>query len=507
MLGAMKSSARLWFMAAAATIMVAAGFSLAATPAQANGCITNTPGVSDGTAAHPFLIENVENLECMRDNAQYLVAGLFFKQTADIDLSAQPIWNTTIGDLNLGAFAGNYDGNGKKITGLQVALTLRFAALFGTTNGATISNLAVLNATTSLQDGHAAVLVGQATGTVITNVQTSGTVTGNVAGGIVADALDGTSISSSFSSAAAIGNIQCDGESCVSCGTGGGGLVGCAESLTALANSITDSYSSGPVRSDQAAGGLVGANVGNLTITNSYSRSRLIGEQRESGPIARFGGILGGYEGGDLAITSAFWNPTDADHAVTNNFGTEATQAAMKTAALYTAGGWDIAETTPTTKKWISCSTQNDGYPFLQWYAAQQGWTCTAPTPPGPVPPGPTPPGPPNAFVTRITGTSSTSVSSFITVPGAGSTSQAGTFNSSSSGRSAKLTTACRGTKKVTKAGRYRLSCQLTSAARSARRKGSIRVSLKTTFTPTGGAARSVTRNVTLKKTSSGVTG
>ena len=92
-------------------------------------------------------------------------------------------------------------------------------------------------------------------------------------------------------------------------------------------------------------------------------------------------------------------------------------------------------------------------------------------------------------------------------MPGAGSTSQAGTFNSSSSGRSAKLTTACRGTKKVTKAGRYRLSCQLTSAARSARRKGSIRVSLKTTFTPTGGAARTITRIVTLKKTSSGVTG
>jgi hypothetical protein len=32
-------------------------------------------------------------------------------------------------------------------------------------------------------------------------------------------------------------------------------------------------------------------------------------------------------------------------------------------------------------------------------------------------------------------------------------------------------------------------------------------VRLKTTFTPTGGSARSVTRTVTLKKTSSGVTG
>jgi hypothetical protein len=109
--------------------------------------------------------------------------------------------------------------------------------------------------------------------------------------------------------------------------------------------------------------------------------------------------------------------------------------------------------------------------------------------------------------VTKTTGASNTSVNSLITVPGAGSTSQTGTFNSASSGRSAKTTTACRGTKKIPKAGRYRLTCKLTEVARSARRKGSIRVRLKTTFTPTGGSARSVTRTVTMKKTSSGVTG
>jgi hypothetical protein len=47
----------------------------------------------------------------------------------------------------------------------------------------------------------------------------------------------------------------------------------------------------------------------------------------------------------------------------------------------------------------------------------------------------------------------------------------------------------------------------LTSAVRSARRRGAVRVLLRTTFTPTGGAARTITRLVTLKKTSSGVTG
>jgi hypothetical protein len=94
-----------------------------------------------------------------------------------------------------------------------------------------------------------------------------------------------------------------------------------------------------------------------------------------------------------------------------------------------------------------------------------------------------------------------------ISVPGAGKASQTGSFYAAGSARSARAVTACRGSKKISKAGRYRLSCKLTSAARSARRKHSIRVTLRTTFTPTGGSARTVTRTVTLRKTSSGVTG
>ena len=46
-------------------------------------------------------------------------------------------------------------------------------------------------------------------------------------------------------------------------------------------------------------------------------------------------------------------------------------------------------------------------------------------------------------------------------------------------------------------AGRYTIDCKLTSVARSARRRGSIRVTLTTTFTPTGGTVRSVTQKNT----------
>ena len=94
-----------------------------------------------------------------------------------------------------------------------------------------------------------------------------------------------------------------------------------------------------------------------------------------------------------------------------------------------------------------------------------------------------------------------------LVVESRGTATQRGTFIYSSGARSARTLTACTGSKKITKAGRHKVSCKLTPGARSARRRGAIRVTLTTTFKPTGGSARSVTRTVTLKKTTSGVTG
>ncbi|MSX03178.1 MAG: hypothetical protein F2813_08480 [Actinobacteria bacterium] len=114
---------------------------------------------------------------------------------------------------------------------------------------------------------------------------------------------------------------------------------------------------------------------------------------------------------------------------------------------------------------------------------------------------------PSNAFSIRATGASTNSLGSVIVVPGAGKATQKGTYGSASGARSAKRTTACSGSKTIKKAGRYKLACKLTSSARSARRKHAIRVTLSTTYTPTGGTARTATRRVVLRKTTSGVTG
>ncbi len=589
------SKHRHWLSAPTLAAVIAAALALAPAAAQAgNGCITHS-STADGTAAHPFLIENSVNLLCLRDNPGFYWESQHFKQTADIDLSALPVWTSTIG-TNGANFTGSYDGNGKKITGLRVERAGSYSGLFGDANGATLSNLTLDNAAISIPQveayAGAGALVGYALDTEITNVHSSGTVQGQHAGGIAGLLQGGSQISSSSSSAVITGNDFAAGglvgyadfdvsitDSSASgsvigdfgvgglvgflitnsevfnshatgdvtgrpnyqgggeggyvgglvgyafvgttgngnvidqsfatgdvtatdprtpndpnlCGACAGGLVGVTtENDTTTPNVITNSYASGTVTGGVAAGGLIGRNMGGsgdstATILDSYSRSAV------RGPDNATGAILGAMTDGMFNTTDTFWNPTDADNANVNSYGVEATQAQMKTYAFYANTPWNISDTSPTTKKWVSCAAHNDGYPFLQWYAAQQNWTCS--------------PAPSNLFTVRLDGASTTAVSSLITVPGAGKASQAGTFSASSSARSAKTVTACRDSKKISKAGRYRLSCKLTSAARAARRKHSIRLTLRTTFTPTGGSARTVTRTVTLKKTSSGVTG
>ena len=598
MLASVKKTSRPWLAATAAATLIAAALVLAPAVAQAgNGCITHSAS-ADGTAAHPFLIENIQNLQCIRDNPDVYWESQHFKQTADIDLSALPAWTSTIGTSAV-AFTGSYDGNGKKITGLRVELTGSRAGLFGTTNGATLSNLTLDNAVISIPQnsvtGYLGALVGFAVNTEITNVHSSGTVQGQAAGGVAGLLQSGSRISSSSSSAVITGNDQGAGglvgfadvgvsitDSSASgsvigdvyvgglvgalransevfnsyatgdvtgrpnyqgtdeggfvgglvgvaiataisgnvidqsfatgdvtatdprppndpthCGACVGGLVGVtyADDTTTTPNVINDSFASGTVTGGVAAGGLIGRNMGRIEgsatatamIRNSYSRSAI------RGPRSATGAILGAMTDGIFNTTDTFWNPTDADNANVNSYGEEATQAQMKTYAFYANTPWDISDTSPTTKKWVSCAAHNDGYPFLQWYAAKQNWSCS--------------PAPSNLFTVRLDGASTTAVSSLITVPGAGKAAQAGTFSASSSAHSARTATACRDSKKISKAGRYRLSCKLTAAARAARRKHSIRVTLRTTFTPTGGSARTVTRTVTLRKTSSGVTG
>jgi len=206
-----------------------------------------------------------------------------------------------------------------------------------------------------------------------------------------------------------------------------------------------------------------------------------------------------GSPGSGTATVTVAANQISAAFGTPSSYAISATQDASAQCVV----------TSPNTSCRVTGLTVGTDYTFKA-RANLNSWQTALSTASNSVTPAAAPvpdPTPSNRFITSTVGATSSMLQSALVVTDPGTVTQKGTFNSASGARSARLLTACSGSKKLTKAGRYKINCALTSAARSARRRGSIRVTLTTTFKPTGGTARSVTRAVTLKKTSSGVTG
>ncbi len=102
---------------------------------------------------------------------------------------------------------------------------------------------------------------------------------------------------------------------------------------------------------------------------------------------------------------------------------------------------------------------------------------------------------PSNNFRLRSVKAGLKALTSTVVLPGPGKLTQRVTRSSNL----AAVLTVCKTSAKATKAGTVKLSCKLNAATRAALRQRSLRVSVKTTFTPTGGLPASKTQAVTLK--------
>ncbi len=107
-----------------------------------------------------------------------------------------------------------------------------------------------------------------------------------------------------------------------------------------------------------------------------------------------------------------------------------------------------------------------------------------------------TPKLPSNKFKVRSVKVGVKALTSTVVVPGRGKLTQRVTRRS----KAAAVLTVCKTSRKVTKAGTVKLTCKLSSATRAALRKRSLRVRVKTTFTPTGGLTASKTKLIKLKR-------
>ena len=100
----------------------------------------------EGTVASPYLVESAADLAFLAKsvNAGNQYGGMYFTQTADIDLGNKE-W-TPIGNVDSG-FRGIYDGKGHKITGFYKKITEKYNGLFGVVKSTGNTQAAILNLT------------------------------------------------------------------------------------------------------------------------------------------------------------------------------------------------------------------------------------------------------------------------------------------------------------------------------------------------------------------------
>ena len=111
----------------------------------------------------------------------------------------------------------------------------------------------------------------------------------------------------------------------------------------------------------------------------------------------------------------------------------------------------------------------------------------------------PVPPTPSNAFKLSAASISGRSIRTRITVTDPGRISQRGTRATRSSAARVVSAAVCSTSRSASKAGTYTLTCKVNAATRKAQKKGAVRVLLTTTFTPTGGTARTAYRVAVLR--------
>ncbi len=173
--------------------------------------------------------------------------------------------------------------------------------------------------------------------------------------------------------------------------------------------------------------------------------------------------------------------------------------------ATASPGGASCTAVAPTLTCTITNLTAGTSYTFTVTATNQQG-TSPASRASNAVTPTDVAATPVNTFTVKLLKRSATSITSQLNLPGPGKVVQVGTTRRSTPraaemAKKAGTMIVCRARKTVAAAGKVTITCRLMGKASAARKKHALKVRLVTTFTPTGGTAKSVTRTLVLKKT------
>ncbi len=220
-----------------------------------------------GTELDPYLISNLGELRWVSETSSSWSS--WFLQTADIDVSESATWNGGEGWSPIGwslQFGGRYDGGGHTVSNLYINRpTHGSTGLFGSTNGASIKKLGVLNASV-VGDINVGVVVGKASSTQIIECYATGTISGETrVGGIFGEGWY-----------AVVSNCYCD------VGVSGNTAGGLGGELAFAVAVVENCYSLGSASS----AGLI-ANNYQASVISSYWDTETSGQSTSAGGVGK----------------------------------------------------------------------------------------------------------------------------------------------------------------------------------------------------------------------------
>lgn len=230
----------------------------------------------NGTAANPYLISTLEELEEVSDGVEIgkYREDVYFKLANDIDMSEEygvgkeasgldKIWSP-VGNMTY-EFSGCFDGNGHKITGVYSDFTGNDRGFFGIISKTGIVKNLGLEVIINGMDNVGG-LAGNNKGTV-RNCYVKGSVSGtNNVGGIIGK--NSGNIKNSYSVCEVTGS-----------GNGSGGITGENNSV------ICNCYNAGNIDANAEVGGIVGINYG--AVKDCYSTGNVSGNSDVGGVVGK----------------------------------------------------------------------------------------------------------------------------------------------------------------------------------------------------------------------------
>ena len=316
------------------------------------------PSGGDGTEGNPYQIASLDNLYWLSQDTTQWSNDKYFLQTANIDASSTSSWDGGKGFFPIGNdsvyFRGTYNGNGYSISGLFINRS-NYVALFGVTIGE-IKNLAITNVNIT-GNYNVGALVGK-TYSLITNCYSTGTVSGDYAGGLIGYAIH-ANISTSFSTCSISGNIRI------------GGFIGYLDG-----GNINNCYSRGDVTktdgNNEEIGGFCGSTVYDVVIEYCYSTGRVTYDN-DSNPYDK--GLVGEIVQGNNARFTANYFDTNTSHQTSGptDAAVRTSTIDMQNAKTFTTDSyrWDFVNNPNNDSQnediWGINPGANDGYPILVW--------------------------------------------------------------------------------------------------------------------------------------------